>query len=195
MAVVSRAKEVGWMRQNGGKPNPMGAPEVVKDVARAARHEADEYRHGKDRPLAQYATIMGANASILGGIVVAFRRSGRRMPRGVATGDILVTAVAVHRWARLLAKDAVTSPLRAPFTRFDGPAAPAELKEDVRGSGWRKALGELVTCPFCLGHWVATGFAVGWLFAPRATRFFASMTTALALADAMQFGYAKLEQL
>src|SRR6266568_6180594 len=50
---------------------------------------------------------------------------------------------------RLITKDPVTSPLRAPFTVFEGQEGQAELKEEVRGHGARKAVGELVTCPFC----------------------------------------------
>ena len=64
----------------------------------------------------------------------------------------------------------MTSPLRAPFTRFEGPQGNAELAEEVRGSGARKAVGELVTCPFCLGPWVATALTAGLTFAPGVAR-------------------------
>lgn len=70
----------------------------------------------------------------------------------------------------LLANDPVTSPLRAAFTRFAGTSGEFELSEEVRGSGPRKALGELATCPSCLGQWVATLFAFGLVLAPRPTR-------------------------
>jgi uncharacterized protein DUF1360 len=36
---------------------------------------------------------------------------------------------------------------------------PAELKEEVRGRGGRKTVGELATCPFCTRVWVLTGFS------------------------------------
>jgi hypothetical protein len=73
-------------------------------------------------------------------------------------------------------------------------AGPAELQEGVRGSGIRKAVGELVSCPFCLSQWVSTGFTFGLLVAPRATRWAASIFASLALADFLQFAYAWAEQ-
>lgn len=88
----------------------------------------------------------------------------------------------------------MTSPLRAPFTRFKGRSGEAELAEQVRGTGPRKAVGELITCPFCVGQWVATGFVFGLVLAPRSTRLAASVFTALAGADFLQFAYAKTQQ-
>jgi hypothetical protein len=93
------------------------------------------------------------------------------------------------------AKDAVTSPLRAPFTQYQGPSGDAELGEEVRGTGLRHSIGELVSCPFCLSVWVATGFAAGLVFAPRFTRLAATTFTAVAVSDALQLGYAAAQQL
>ena len=58
----------------------------------------------------------------------------------------------------------MTSPLRAPFTVYQGQEGPAELKEEVRGKGAQKAVGELITCPFCIDMWVATGLMAGFRF-------------------------------
>jgi Protein of unknown function (DUF1360) len=97
-----------------------------------------------------------------------------------------------HRLSRTLAKDSVTSPIRAPFTRYAGVSGPAELHEEVRGSGWKHAIGELLTCPFCLSQWVATGYAAGMLFAPRVTRLAGATMTAVAISDWLQLAYARL---
>jgi hypothetical protein len=43
--------------------------------------------------------------------------------------------VATHRAARPLAKDRVTSTVRAPFTRFEGDARPGQVSEAARGRG------------------------------------------------------------
>jgi Protein of unknown function (DUF1360) len=99
--------------------------------------------------------------------------SGGRRPRPARTdrgGRPGVDRVATHKCARLLAKDPVTSPPRAPFTAFKGTSAPAELQEEPRGTGLRKAVGELIVCPFRVGQWVATGFVSGLVLRPRATR-------------------------
>jgi hypothetical protein len=55
-------------------------------------------------------------------------------------------------------------------------------------------MGELLTCPFCLDMWVATGFVIGLVFAPRFTRLVAGTFTALAGADFLQLGYAIAQQ-
>ena len=56
------------------------------------------------------------------------------------------------------------------------------------------AAGELITCPFCLAQWVATGLAAGLVFAPRATRLVMSTFSAVAGADFLQYAYASLQQ-
>lgn len=91
-------------------------------------------------------------------------------------------------------KDPVTSPLRAPFTEYQGTQGPAELKEEVRGEGGRKTVGELVTCPFCTGVWVATGLTAGLVYLPRTTRLAMGTLAALAGADMLQFAHAWLDK-
>ena len=132
---------------------------------------------------------MAAYAAVTGVLAGAVRLSGRRLPARIGLADLALLTVATFRVSRLLSKDPVTSPLRAPFTRFEGTSGPAELKEEVRGSGLRKAIGELVTCPFCLAQWTATAFAFGLVLAPRTTRFAAAVMTAVAGSDLLQLAY------
>ncbi len=160
----------------------------------AAAREGEEYEGESDRPVAGFLAIMGAYATIVSGLGVFLRRRGVVLPERVRFVDLALVTVATHKLSRLLAKDPVTSPLRAPFTRFAGTAGLGELREKVRGTGFRKAIGALVTCPFCLGVWVATGFGFGLVAAPRATRFVASILTAVTGADVLHLAYAVLEQ-
>ena len=170
-------------------------PEPVVQVPIDTLHELEDvYAPDEERPLAAFAGIMAAYGATVGGLSLLARARGRTLPQRVAVGDLAVTAVATYRMARVLAKSPVTSPLRAPFTRFRGVCGEAELEEEVRGTGWRKAMGELVTCPFCVGQWVSTAFGFGWVFAPGATRLAASMLSAAALADALHYGHAALER-
>jgi hypothetical protein len=104
-------------------------------------------------------------------------------------------AVATHKVSRLVTKDSVTAAVRAPFTEFKEPAGEGEVNEEVRGTGLRHAVGELLTCPFCFSQWAATGFAFGLVLAPRATRLVASTLAAVTVADVMQFGFAALRKL
>ena len=153
----------------------------------------EDYAPGGDRPLGGYAALMAVYGAAVAAGAVGVRRRNRALPE-VRPFDIALVGVATHKLARRVSKDSVTSPLRAPFTRYEGVSGPAELQEEVRGQGLRKAIGELVSCPFCLSQWVATGFVFGLLTAPRATRWAASIFASLALADFLQFGYAWAEQ-
>ena len=158
------------------------------------QRQHEEYAHGEDFPLAGYAAAMSVYGGVVAALAAAIRLTGTQLPERISPWDTAMTAVATHKLSRLVAKDPVTSPLRAPFTRFEGTSGPAELAEEVRGKGRRKTLGELVSCPFCLGMWVSTGFAAGHVFAPRATRLAAATLAALAGSDFLQLAYAYAEQ-
>lgn len=162
-----------------------GTRRVVHGAADAVRAEADAYREGEDRPLESFAAVMGTYAGVVALGSIAVRRKG--LPASVAWSDVALVSVATHKLSRLISKDPVTSPLRVPFTRFVGTTGPAELKEEVRGQGARRAVGELLTCPFCVSQWVATGLVFGMVLAPRATRLTAAVFTSIAGADFLQF--------
>jgi len=165
------------------------------DVAARARREADEYRGDNPRPLAGYLSVMIVYAALVGFTTLVAAITGRRLPERWQRQDLVTVTVGTHKLSRTLTKDAVTSPLRAPFTRYAGTGGPAEVMEESRQSGQlRHSLGELLTCPFCLDMWVATGFAIGLIFAPRFTRLIAGTFTALAGADFLQLAYAKAQQ-
>jgi hypothetical protein len=162
-------------------------------VKEAISEERRAYEAGAERPTAAYAVTMLAYAGGVGALALAGRLSRRPLPK-VTPWDLLLVSVSTHKLSRLIAKDPVTSPLRAPFTRFEGAAGPAELHEEVRGHGARHALGELVTCPFCLAQWVATAHVAGLVLAPGFTRLAAAAMTAVGVSDWLQLGYARLQQ-
>jgi Protein of unknown function (DUF1360) len=168
--------------------------EIKSRLAGAAKAQGDRYSSGEDRPLAGYLGTMAIYGSLVGGLAGAAVATGRPIPDGLDPADVLLCAAATHKLSRLLAKDPVTSPLRAPFTSYQGQAGPSELAEEVRGHGARKTVGELITCPFCTGVWVATGLTAGLIFLPRTTRIAAGTLTALAGADLLQFLHAWLEK-
>jgi hypothetical protein len=105
-----------------------------------------------------------------------------------------MAGIATQKVSRLIAKDKVTSFVRAPFTRFQEKAGHGEVEEQPRGTGLRRATGELVACPYCLAQWISGGFAVGYVFTPRLTRLLAGMWTIHALADAAQLAYRAAEK-
>jgi hypothetical protein len=145
-------------------------------------------------PLLAYLVTMVVFNGLFGAGLVAAKRSGRELPERIGTADVVLIGVASHKLSRLISKDKVTSPLRAPFTELEGPGGPSELEESPRGTGARKAIGELLVCPYCLGLWVVAGFALGLLFAPRLTRFLASILSALTISDFFQIAYKAAEE-
>jgi hypothetical protein len=164
----------------------------VLDTVRARMtHAVHGYAEQGQRPLRGYLTVMAAFGTLVAALSAAGRVTGRRVPERPAAADVVLVSIATHKLSRLLAKDAVTSPLRAPFARYSGPAGDGELNEEVRdgGSGVRHGIGELVTCPFCLAVWVATGLTGGLVLAPRLTRLGAAMLTATAVSDFLQLAY------
>jgi Protein of unknown function (DUF1360) len=150
------------------------------------------YAPGEERPLEQFAAMIGVYAVVTAtAAYVAGRRGVAARP---AWTDLALATVATYRTARLISKDSVTSPLRAPFARFEEAAGEGEVNEQVRGTGWRKAIGELLTCPFCIGQWAGTVWIAGLALAPRTTRWAAAAMSVMAGSDALQFGRAALRR-
>jgi hypothetical protein len=162
-------------------------------VADAVRREKQVYTQGEDRPVGSFLAVTSVYGAAVAGLSALVRARHRELPERLSAADLALMTVATHRLARTLAKDPVTSPLRAPFTQFAGTSGEAELHEEVRDGGVRHAVGELLTCPFCLAQWVGTGFVFGLLLAPRATRMVAGVFTIVAGADALQYAYAALQ--
>ena len=148
---------------------------------------------GEERPLAGYGVLMGSFGAALTGALALLRASGRTLPEGPRASDLLLGGIATHKVSRLLAKDRVTSAIRAPFTRYQEDAGHGEIEEQPRGSGLRLAIGELLVCPFCLAQWIAAAFAVGLVAAPRLTRFVAGIYVAETISDVLQLAYKAAE--
>ena len=163
----------------------LGAP-----VRRWARTQKQAYAPEEDRPLGGDLGAMSVYAGLVVAGAAAVRASGKQLPSRIPLGDAALLTIATFRLARRIAKDPVTSPLRAPFTTFQGASGHAEIAEEVREHGGVKhAVGELLTCPFCLAQWVGTAFVFGYATAPRATRLAALTMTTVAGSDVLQFLY------
>jgi hypothetical protein len=169
--------------------------QVQDGVTQTAKAEADAYRGGEERPLGGYVVVMAVFAAIVSGAAGLAFATGRKLPNGVGPWDVLLLAAGTHKLSRTVSKDAVTSPLRVPFARYKDTGGPAEVMEEVRfQGGLRHSVGELITCPFCLDVWIATGFTIGLVFAPRLTRLIATALTAVTGADFLHLLYAKAQE-
>jgi hypothetical protein len=169
---------------------PNQVPRIGEPVRRWARTQKQEYTQGEPRPLGADLGAMGVYVGLVGAAAAAIRVSGRELPTRIPLADAVLLTIGTFRLARRIAKDPVTAPVRAPFTSYQGTSGEAEVAEEVREHGGvRHAVGELLTCPFCLAQWVGTGFVLGYVAAPRATRLAALTMTMVAGSDVLQFVY------
>jgi hypothetical protein len=127
----------------------------------------------------------------MAGVLFATRK---RLPERIGASDLALLSVATYKLGRLITRDRVTAGIRAPFTRFQDDAGPSEVDEAARGTGMRRAVGELLVCPYCIDQWVAGGFVAGLIAAPRPTRAIASVFAVVAGADVLQHGYKTLQE-
>ena len=183
------------MPPNMASPSTASPDSIAARVRHRAHEEAAEYAHGEDRPLVGYVTTLSTYTATTAALVAASRLLHREAPNGLGWSDLALASLATFKLSRLLAKDPVTSPLRAPFTRYGKLTGPSELTDEPRTDGpVRHAIGELLTCPFCISQWVATGFVSGLVFAPRFTRLAAATFGVVSVSDFLQFAYARAEQ-
>jgi hypothetical protein len=152
------------------------------------------YAHGEDKPLGSHLALVVVYNALFGAFLLSRVRSGKGFPQRIGVGDLLLAGVATHKASRLIAKDRVTGPLRAPFTEFQEEGGPGEVEESPRGTGLRRAIGELLVCPFCLAQWVATAVLSGLAVFPRATRFICSIFAAVTISDFLQIVYKGSEE-
>jgi len=145
-------------------------------------------------PLGGYLATLATYTALVATLTATVRATGRKVPDGLGVKDAVTMAVATHKLSRLLTKDPITSPIRAPFASHEGVSGPAELADEPRGHGAEKTIGELVTCPFCAEVWIATGMTAGLIFLPKMTRLVMGTFAAVAGADILQYVHAMLDQ-
>lgn len=150
-----------------------------------------EYSEREERPLAGYTAVMATYGLVWAGLGAVLRRRG--IPR-LGPADLALATVATHKLSRIVTKDSITSPLRAPLVRYKRPAGSGELVEGVRVDGPAHALGELVICPLCMDVWVATAFTAGLALAPRATRLVASVLAVATASNGLHLAWDAVKQ-
>ena len=167
--------------------------EKVSDkVQEKVQKEVFEGYGGEEQRLYSYATLIGLFNLIFAVFLLLVKGTGRALPERVDTKDLVLLGVATHKLSLIGAQDAVTSPLRAPFTELQEKESPKSLDEKPRGKGLRRSVGELLTCQFCLGMWVASLFTYGLVLAPRVTRLIATVFTVVTISDHLHQTYKAL---
>jgi hypothetical protein len=146
-------------------------------------------------PTRDYAALVAVFNGALATALLARKCSHEPLPDRVEPKDLILFALATQKLSRVITKDKVTSAFRAPFTEVEGKGGAGEIEERPRGRGLRRAIGELITCPFCFGTWIASGLIYGYIFTPRLTRTVASIFAISGMADFLQQAYVKAQEM
>ncbi|MFD5052068.1 DUF1360 domain-containing protein [Streptomyces tendae] len=145
-------------------------------------------------PLGGYAALATTFAATAGAFAVTAWRRGVRLPDTVPAWDVALLGTATFKASRLLTKDKVTSFLRAPFTRREREGNANEVMDAGRGTGLRRAVGDLISCPFCTSAWVAGGLVGTYAVAPRAARLVCAGLSAVVVSDWLQYAWSLTAQ-
>ena len=141
------------------------------------------YEEGEDIPLASYAALASVFNLIFALFLLLARVSGRDIPERVKPEDIVLFGAATHKLSWIVTRDAITAPLRAPFTELEEVKSPTNVQEKPRDAGLQRSLGELLTCRFCLGMWISAFFAYGLVLFPATTRLVGAIFAMLTVSD------------
>jgi hypothetical protein len=150
-----------------------------------------QYAPDDDPPLTGYVVSMLVFASSLAGVLTWMTRKRAALPN---VRDVALLGVATHKLSRIVSKDFVTAPQRAPFTRRAKAEGAGEVRDEARGNGPRRALGYLLTCPYCLGPWIAGALSTAMALRPAQTGFVVRVLTAVTISDFLHLAYSRLNE-
>ncbi|MFC9282451.1 DUF1360 domain-containing protein [Streptomyces collinus] len=156
--------------------------------------DAGQYDDQGEVPLAGYAALASVLATGVGAYTLAARSRGVRLPERLPPWDVVLLGVATYKTSRLLTRDKVTGFVRAPFTRRTGRGEANEVLDEPRGTGVRRAVGDLLSCPFCASAWAATALVCSYTSSPRLTRMVCGGFGAVTVADWLQYAWTWTQQ-
>jgi hypothetical protein len=139
-------------------------------------------------PYSAYATIVASFGGLLAGAGAVGRWRGRDAKHHDWL-DLTALVLATFKASRTIARDEVTSFVRAPFVEGD---AHEGGETPVATGDFHQAIGELVTCSRCIGTWVAAGLATAQVLTPRFGRLLTWTLGAAGANDFAQAGFAAL---
>jgi Protein of unknown function (DUF1360) len=141
---------------------------------------------------ASYGPLLAGYAVMGAALTVGARRLGPSpLPRPELT-DVVLIGLGTFKLSRLVTKEKVLQPVREPFVEDAEPGAGSEVNSEPGGTGVRRAVGELVTCPFCISVWIATVFVAAFATVPRAVRLITAGLAGVVVADTSQHAYGRL---
>lgn len=127
-----------------------------------------------------YAVLTGTFLTVFG-VFNFFTR--RTKDKDLKPFDLLLLGLSSYRMSRMASYDLVLEPYRAPFTETGIDPTGAGDTVRAAGTGWRRAIGELIACPICIGTWISAALVYGLEIAPRPTRLLLKIMGAIGLAE------------
>lgn len=181
--------------QQSGEQAQQTVQAGIQSASDSAQQVLSGYGAQDVQPLGPYLGLAAIFNLSFAGFLLVSRQAKRPLPEQLTVRDMALLGIATYKMSRLLSRDQVTAFLRAPFVKYKSAGLTSEVEEEPRGTGWQRALGNLLTCPYCVGQWVVAGFAYSLVFAPRTTRFVEGVLSAYALSDFLGLAYEKSERL
>jgi hypothetical protein len=141
-----------------------------------------------ETPLKSYIALMSiyAAATLARELTLAKTKAPARSPK---LAEFLLLTLGAYKLSRVVTLSFVVSPVRAPFTKRGKKLSAGEVQDEPRGEGLQKAIGDLVTCPFCFNIWAASALFTAFSFWPKPTLRLASILTAAAVGDYMHLAF------
>lgn len=106
--------------------------------------------------------------------------------------DFLWLGLALMRLGRITAFEGVAEPLRAIVAQEEDHEHYGTTTEPRFKTGWRRSLGELVTCPMCAATWWALVLSIGLCVVPEVAW---RMVTIMAAVGVMEIANSSVEAL
>lgn len=107
-------------------------------------------------------------------------------PIKLSAYDVLSIVFATLRLSRMIAFDKVFEPYRRPIavTKPDESGA-GDTTAPRQKNGIILSLGQLITCPICIGTWIAAGLVYGLHLIPKATRLFLMVFSTIGMVEVL----------
>ena len=137
----------------------------------------------EERPLPEYATLAAGFWAVFALFVLTSRD---RIPDRIRWSDLFAIALTSYKMSRVITKEDIAAFVRAPVT--EDPEA-----QQPKPDGMARVLGELVTCPYCIGLWISSGLSYAHVILPRETRFLTTIFGSYAITDFLHAGFVRLK--
>jgi hypothetical protein len=149
----------------------------------ATETQPETHRETDDRPVepTDYAKLNAIYGALLLGVLVTTRERAREEP--IRNSELIPIAAATFALAKVVAREKIGTWMREPFVEIaDGERRP-------RGTRFRRAVGELVTCTRCVGAWSALAVVGVRVADPTTGRTVTNVLAASAMNDWLQAGF------